>query len=61
MGCSNEILLSEYYLMDLLHVPNMLSVPRKEIFNPDDMSKWLKSEAYQVSNNISYFVGGQKK
>lgn len=26
----------------------MLSAPRKEIFNPDDMSKWLKSEAYQV-------------
>nr|CAH0101152.1 unnamed protein product [Daphnia galeata] len=25
----------------------MLSAPRKEIFNPDDMSKWLKSEAYQ--------------
>ena len=27
----------------------MLVAPRKEIFNPDDMSKWLKSEAYQVS------------
>ena len=26
----------------------MLSAPRKEIFKPDDMSKWLKSEAYQV-------------
>ena len=27
----------------------MYSPPRKEIFNPDDMNKWLKSEAYQVS------------
>ncbi|XP_057374045.1 serine/threonine-protein phosphatase 2A activator-like [Daphnia carinata] len=25
----------------------MLAPPKKEIFNPDDMSKWLKSEAYQ--------------
>ncbi len=40
----------------------MLSAPRKEIFNPDDMSKWLKSEAYQVyrfsahnSNQLNWF------
>ena len=40
----------------------MLSAPRKEIFNPDDMSKWLKSEAYQVyrfsahnSNQVNWF------
>jgi len=36
-----------YYFV--LFIANMLSAPRKEIFNPDDMSKWLKSEAYQVS------------
>lgn len=29
-------------------IENMLTAPKKEIFTPDDMPKWLNSEAYQV-------------
>jgi len=50
--------------MDCSDPQKTLSHPRKEIFTPDDMSKWLKSEAYQEFNGfilaINESVKGKK-